>query len=337
VSLAVAPDATGKFGKFVYAANSGSNSISLYTINSTTGALSFTGTIAAGTKPSSVAVDAYGRFAYVANTGSDNVSPYTIEAVTGALTSAGTTTAGVKPGSVTVDPHGKFAYVANAGSDNISMYTIDTVTGALTSTGMVAAGTTPASVTVDPSDRYAYVANAASDNISVYTINSTTGALTSTVTVAAGKWPNSVAVHSSGNFVYVANCGDGFTSASGGVSMYTINSTTGALTSLGSADAGTEICPWSAAVHPSGGFVYVIDAGDIDGFGSGVSLYTVDATTGKLARVGLAAAGGACPASIALDPSGKFAYVADECSNDILMYAINPATGALTLIGTIGT
>jgi 6-phosphogluconolactonase len=192
-------------------------------------------------------------------------------------------------------------------------------------------------VTVDPSGKFAYVANAGSNDISVYTINSTTGVLTSTGTVAAGKGPNSVAVHPSGNFAYVANCGDGLTSASGGVSMYTINSTTGALTSLGSADAGSEICPWSAAVHPSGGFVYVIEAGDIDGSRAGVSLYTVDATTGKLALVGLIAAGGTCPVSIALDPSGKFAYVADQCSNDILIYAINSTSGALTLMGTIGT
>jgi YVTN family beta-propeller protein len=336
VSVVVAPDPTGKLGKFVYAANSGTNNVSMYTINPSTGALSFTGTIAAGTSPSSVMVDAHGKFAYVANTGSDNISTYSIDAVTGALTSAGTTTAGVKPGAVTVDPYGKLTYIANAGSDNISMYTIGTI-GALTFIGMVAAGTNPASVTVDPSGKFAYVANAGSNDISVYTINSTTGALTSTVTVAAGMRPNSVVVHPSGSLAYVANCGDGLTSASGGVSIYSINSTTGALASLGSADAGSEICPWSAAVHPSGGFVYVIDAGDIDGLGSGVSLFTVDATTGKLALVGLAASGGACPVSIALDPSGKFAYVADECSNDILMYAINPTTGALTLMGTIGT
>jgi YVTN family beta-propeller protein len=337
VSVVVAPDPTGKFGKFAYVANSASNNISMYTISPTTGALTFIGTIAARTNPESVTVDPSGKFAYVANTSSDNVSTYSIDTVTGALISAGTATAGVQPGSVAVDPHGKFTYVANAGSGNISAYIISTATGALTSTGMVGAGTNPASVTVDPSGKFAYVANARSNDISVYTINSTTGALTSTMTVAAGMRPNSVAVHPSGNFAYVANCGDGFTSASGGVSMYTINSTTGALTSLGSADAGSEVCPWSVALHPSGGFVYVIDVGDIDGLGSGVSLYTVDATTGKLALVGLAAAGGACPASIALDPSGKFAYVADQCSDDVLMYTINLTSGALTLIGTVGT
>jgi 6-phosphogluconolactonase (cycloisomerase 2 family) len=336
VSVVVAPDPTGKFGKFAYVANSASNNISMYTISPTTGALTFIGTIAARTNPESVTVDPSGKFAYLANISSDNISMYTIDAATGALTSAGITTAGVMPGSVTVHPSGKFAYVTNFGSNNISMYTIDSV-GALTPTGMVAAGTNPASVTVHTSGKFAYVANVASNNVSMYAINSATGALTSTGMVAAGMRPNSAAVHPSGNFAYVTNCGDGITSASGGVSTYTINSTSGALTSLGSADAGSEVCPSSAAVLPSGGFVYVIDEGDINGGRSGVSLYTVDASTGKLTLVGLAAAGGACPVSIALDPSAKFAYVVDNCSNDILMYAIDPTTGALTLIGTVGT
>ena len=39
---------------------------------------------------------------------------------------------------------------------------------------------------------------------------------------------------------------------------------------------------------------------------------------------------------MAVDPSGKFAYVANYFSNSISMYAIDSTTGALTLIGTIG-
>jgi 6-phosphogluconolactonase (cycloisomerase 2 family) len=121
--------------------------------------------------------------------------------------------------------------------------------------------------------------------------------------------------------------------------MYTVDSTTGALTAQGTANGGSGMCPSSIAVHPSGRFVYVTDLGDLDSnFGTfGVSPYSVDAATGKLTLVGLADTGPACPASMAFDPSGKFAYVADECSNNVLMYTVNPTTGALTLLGTIGT
>src|SRR6267378_255517 len=99
VSVAVAADPSGKFGKFVYVANANSNDVSMYTIDATTGALTSTGTIAAGTSPSSVAVDPSGKFAYVANANSNDVSMYTIDAIMGALTSTGTIAAGTSPSS----------------------------------------------------------------------------------------------------------------------------------------------------------------------------------------------------------------------------------------------
>jgi 6-phosphogluconolactonase (cycloisomerase 2 family) len=38
---------------------------------------------------------------------------------------------------------------------------------------------------------------------------------------------------------------------------------------------------------------------------------------------------------VAVDPAGKFAYVANYGSNDVSMYTISATTGALTSIGTI--
>jgi YVTN family beta-propeller protein len=225
-------------GKFAYASDGGacpqcggsfgaSSSVSMYTIDSTTGALTSIGIIAAGTGPDSVAVDPASKFAYVTNFGSNDVSMYTINATTGALTSTGTIAAGTGPFSVAVDPTGKFAYVTNFSSDNVSMYTINTTTGALTSVGTIAAGTKPVSVVVDPSSKFAYVVNSSSNDVSMYTIDATTGALTSTGTIAAGQSPTSIAVHPSGNFAYVTN------SASNDVSMYSIDAGTGALTLIG--------------------------------------------------------------------------------------------------------
>jgi YVTN family beta-propeller protein len=225
-------------GKFAYAADGGacpecegsfggSSSVSMYTINSTTGDLTSIGIIAAGTGPDSVAVDPAGKFAYVTNFGSNDVSMYTIDATTGALASMGTIAAGTGPVSVAVDPAGKFAYVTNFGSNDVSMYTIDAATGALASMATIAAGTGPVSVAVDPAGRFAYAVNANSNDVSMYTINATTGALTSTGTIAAGMSPTSIAVHPSGKFAYVTN------SASNDVSMYSIDAATGALTLIG--------------------------------------------------------------------------------------------------------
>jgi YVTN family beta-propeller protein len=229
----VALDPSGKFayaadgGAFPLGSFGGTSSVSMYTINSTTGALTSVGVIAAGTGPDSVAVDPAGKFAYATNFGSNDVSMYTIDASTGALASIGTIAAGTGPVSIAVDPAGKFAYVTNFGSNDVSMYTIDVTTGALTSVGTIAAGTNPVSVVVDPSGQFAYVPNSSSNDVSMYTINATTGALTPIGTIAAGMSPTSIAVHPSGKFAYVTN------SASNEVSMYSIDAATGALTLIG--------------------------------------------------------------------------------------------------------
>jgi YVTN family beta-propeller protein len=110
--------------------------------------------------------------------------------------------------------------------------------------------------------------------------------------------------------------------------MYTVDATTGALTSVGTIAAGTA--PVSVAVDPTGKFVYVTNSGSND-----VSMYTINSTTGSLTLIGMISAE-LSPTSIAIEPSGKFAYVTNSGSNDVSMYSIG-ATGSLTLIGTIGT
>jgi YVTN family beta-propeller protein len=230
----VAADASGKFA-YVVNENAGpAGNVSMYTINATTGALTSTGTIAAGTTPVTVVVDPSGKFAYVVNEdagSAGNVSMYTINATTGALTSTGTIAAGTTPVSVAVDPAGKFAYVTNSGSNDVSMYTINGTTGALTSIGTIAAGTTPVFVAVDPASKFAYVANLAASgtdgSVSMYSINPTTGALTSIGTTATGLSPTSIAIHPSGKFAYVTNSG------SNSVSMYSIDGATGTLSLIG--------------------------------------------------------------------------------------------------------
>ncbi|MGB8522094.1 MAG: beta-propeller fold lactonase family protein [Candidatus Acidiferrales bacterium] len=330
-------------GKFAYVAAKGCGgdvgSVSMYTINPTTGALASIGPPASSLDATAnwVTVDPSGKFAYVANLGDDettdgSVISYAINATTGALTSTGAI-GGNCPGlcvplSVAVDPSGKFAYVPNgdgAEPDNVAIYTINATTGALTSLGQVDVVEGYAnSVAVDPSGRFAYVAsqNSSGGNVSVYKINTTTGTLTSVGTIAAGTSPGSMVVDPTGKFVYVVDSG------SNDVLMYTIHATTG-LTSIGTVAAGTN--PVSVGVDPASKFVYVVNFSSND-----VSMYTINATTGALTSIGTIATG-QFPTSIAVHPSGNFAYVTNSGSNDVSIYSIDGDTGALTLIGTIGT
>ncbi|MEP6602044.1 MAG: beta-propeller fold lactonase family protein, partial [Nitrospirota bacterium] len=130
-------------GQFALAANSGSDNVSVYTINSATGALTVVHNpdpltpnfFPAGTTPQTVTIHPSGSFVYVANAGSGNVTAYTLDQLSGVLTQvAGSpfTTGGTNPQRVTIDSAGNFAFVSNKNSDTIAVYSINQTTGVLT-------------------------------------------------------------------------------------------------------------------------------------------------------------------------------------------------------------
>ncbi|WP_158590472.1 lactonase family protein [Noviherbaspirillum cavernae] len=307
--------------RFAYVANMNSASISIYTIDATTGALSLIGTVFNGTPPSSIAVDPSGKFVYVANINTNSISARTIDPATGALTPIGSlVTGGTAPRSVTVDPGGKFVYVANQGSSNVSAFSIDAATGALTAAGLFPTGSGPISVTVAPSGKFLYTANANTNTVSAFTIDTATGGLSAATAIITQAGPSAVAVDPSGKFAYTAN-------TSGTATSYAINAATGALAVVGFHSPGGS--PISASVDPSGKFAYVVNRSP-----DSVSAYTIDAATGALAFTGTIGFGaGTGPRFITVDPSGRFAYIANENINTIGRFAINPVTGALTPVG----
>jgi 6-phosphogluconolactonase (cycloisomerase 2 family) len=89
--------------------------------------------------------------------------------------------------------------------------------------------------------------------------------------------------------------------------------------------------PNSVAVDPPGNIAY---AGLIDGR---VSIFDINRANGSLQSKGTIAAPGAGPATVTVDRSGNFLFVAEEGSNSVTSYRVNRSSGALTLIGTVST
>lgn len=56
-------------------------------------------------------------------------------------------------------------------------------------------------------------------------------------------------------------------------------------------------------------------------------------TTGALTALGAALATGVTPISLSIDPSGRFAYVANRGSSTVSSFSINPSTGLLSANG----
>src|SRR6185312_11239528 len=115
---------------FAYVTNENDNTISAYTIDRGTGALTQVAgsPYATDTTPISVTVNPAGTFAYVANANGSSVSAFSIDQATGALTqisgSPFSVGNGNSPYGITVNPAGTVVYVANWQA-SISAFSID--------------------------------------------------------------------------------------------------------------------------------------------------------------------------------------------------------------------
>jgi DNA-binding beta-propeller fold protein YncE len=209
-------------GKFVFVANQGSNSVSVFSVDGGTGLLTeITGSpFATAAGPSGLAMT--GSTLFVANQGAATVSVYTADRASGSLTQvAGSPfAAGTSPTALDVDPSGKFLYVADQATNSVLAFSVAS-SGQLSSiTGsQIAAGTAPVNVRVIGSS--VYVANSGSGNVSGYSIGGS-GALTaiSGSPFSAGANPVYIASGNSGGLVFVANQGSNnisvFQAGSGG-------------------------------------------------------------------------------------------------------------------------
>jgi 6-phosphogluconolactonase (cycloisomerase 2 family) len=307
----------GQTTRFAYVANKLSNSISAYALNSTTGALTpIAGSpfVSTGSQPDSVWVGPAGNFLYVADSASNDLGIFSINTETGLLTPQGTVPTGVAPYGIVTDPTGSYLYVSNYSSNSISAYAVDASSGALTqlSGSPFPVGVAPTSLTV--SGEFLYVADYGSRSISVLRLDSTTGALSSISgsPFAAGVGPISIAIDSTGAFAYVAN------KAGATISEYSIDSSTGALTALAGSPLATQSSPTSLAI--AGASVIVTDVTQADDVGT----FAV-AGTGVLSFSTMTQTGGS-PVDLVIDPSGQFAYVVCEGTNNVFVYTVSGGT-----------
>jgi 6-phosphogluconolactonase (cycloisomerase 2 family) len=129
--------------------------------------------------------------------------------------------------------------------------------------------------------------------------------------VAVTGPPLDVKVDVTGKFVFAAM-------GSAGVVAFTINTSTGALTQVGTPN--TQYVgglPNSLAVEKTGRYLYATDGVN------GVEVFGINATTGALTALAVSPiAAQANPSAAATDPSGTFLYVANRDANNISAYAI---------------
>jgi 6-phosphogluconolactonase len=313
-------------GRYAYVANESSNSISAYAINASTGALTdIAGSpfAATGTGPVAVTVDPNGTYLYVANNASNNVSVYSIDAATGALTPvAEPVGSGNGPFALLVEPSDQFLFVINKTDNTVSVFATGSG-GSLTSISgsPFSVGSEPTSLATDPGGNFLYVSAYAQNAVAVFSIEPGGGALAAIggSPFGAGSGALSVAVDPAGTFAYVAN------ETGHSVSMYSLNADTGALAALSGSPLALSSQAESLTVDPAGKFLLVSTSGNE------LSSYAITPASGALTAVSTVGTG-TFPLGVVVNPQGTLAFVANENSADVSVYALNATTGALTQV-----
>jgi 6-phosphogluconolactonase (cycloisomerase 2 family) len=333
---------------YAYVANSGSNSISSYTVSAgTTPYL----TPLATTNQNVTAftfLNPDGMYLYEIDQ-SSNIWVYNVTASSGVITQATGITQPQLAGQQgdnfgAVDPYGRFVYVVDDGiasstypQGTLYGFTVNPTTGALTPIAAVTAYTTnlnvPQSIAFDHTGSYLYVTNygngTTAGNVSAYSIDPTTGNLTplSTPTYAAGIGPVYSTIDPTGTYLYVPNSGD----TPNTVSAFSIGAG-GALTPLAApkltvTGAAAVI---NVAVSPNGSYLYVLDAGS-GGANGQVFAYTLAAGAPSTNPIsGTPIATGLSPTGMAIDPTSSLLAV------DNVGTSTTPSTISLFTIGSTG-
>jgi len=187
------------------------------------------------------------------------------------------------------------------------------------------------SVTLSPDGRFALVCDLGLDRIFTYRLDAAKAELfpgePPFVATAPGAGPRHFAFGADGRHAYA------ITEMGNTIIAFDYAPATGALTTRQTVStlpaeftgvtSGAEI-----RVHPHGKFLYGSNRGH-----DSIAVFAVDAATGLLTLVEIAACGGKNPRNFALSPDGAWLVCANQNSNSLTSFRVDAATGRLTPTG----
>jgi 6-phosphogluconolactonase len=344
---------TGWIGTYTTANGTSTGSSGIYAFHWDTqqGVMSRINPAGATANPSFLVLHPNGRFLYAVNedapaSGADHITAFAIGDAnsSGGLRAIGTVSSrGLAPCHLNIDASGKWLFVANYVSGTIAVYPIQS-DGRLGSARQVIQqkGSGPVAsrqesahaheVVLSPDQRFLLSVDLGADRIFVYGFEATTGALTpktkQTVVLPAGYGPRHLVFSKDGQRIYLV------TELTPAVITLRWNKQRGSLTQLGivstlpAADpaehGGAEI-----VLHPNGKFLYASNRGT----SNTIAIFRID-PDGLPVPAGHVPSYGAAPRFFNIDPSGKFLVVANQVSGDLVTFAIDPASGALSRLGS---
>ncbi len=277
---------------------------------------------------------------------SEGLYVYRMNLATGALTQASVATLKSNPSFLAIDPRRKFLYAVNEVNEfngkkggGITAFAIDQKTGALKQLNQQNSPGSPCYVSVHQSGKFVLLANYGGGNVVIYPVKAD-GSLGEASDVAqhTGKGgdprrqgephAHCIMLDAAGRYAFAPDLG------LDKVMIYQLDATKGKFIANGFAQTKPASGPRHFDFHPNGKFAYVINELD-----STVTAFTYDKAKGALTELQAISAlpegfsGTSYCADLHVHPSGKFLYGSNRGHDSIVIYAIDGATGKLTLIG----
>ncbi len=273
------------------------------------------------------------------------VALYQLDPATGQLTFL-SEAASDNPSYLALHPAGKFLYATNEGTDfgiprdnSVSAFAV-AEDGSLTLLNRVASlGGAPCYICVEPGGNYALTANYSGGNFVMYPINAD-GSLAEASDNALHRGSGPDKNRQEGPHAHSINIAPGGQFALGcdlgldRVFVYQIDRANGKLVPHSEGVVAGGAGPRHLAFHPNGQFAYVINE-----MGGTMTVFAWDSEAGTLTELQTISTvpadftGQKWCADVHVHPSGKFVYGSNRTHDSIVIYAVDEATGQLTLVG----
>jgi 6-phosphogluconolactonase len=215
---------------------------------------------------------------------------------------------------------------------------INPSSGTLSSLQQVQAPSSPMSITVSNDGLYLYLLDSKTSSIAGYEVASSgvlVGISGSPFSLDSGVIPFSLVSDPKANLLYMPDFGvvteiAGVPGITGGLSGFTIDGSTGSLTSLGNSPLTLPANETFSSIDPSGRFLYVTNASS----SANLTGFSVNLNSGKLTTINGApwsvpVPPNGAPGFLIVDSTGKFLYI-DTGSQGLFGYTVSGIDGGLT-------
>ncbi|SDD63797.1 6-phosphogluconolactonase, cycloisomerase 2 family [Cupriavidus sp. YR651] len=322
--------------------NARGDGISVFRVDTETGALQLTQLVKDLVNPSFLALSRNGERLYTVHGDLSDISAFAVDKATGKLEFINRqSTHGKNPVHLAIDPTGRHVVVSNHIGASLAVLPLqaDGALGEMTQLVKLDGPIGPHRVEqkqakphfnpFDPSGQFVVVPDKGLDR--TFTFRFADGKLSPAspgfVESRETAGPRHIAFHPNGRFGYVVNELDST------VTTYAYDAKTGALTprqivsSLPDTFTGNSRAS-EIEVDASGRFVYASNRGD-----DSIAVFQIDAATGHLRFIGADPSQGRTPRFFASAPGGRFMYVLNEDSDSIVAMHIDKTSGRLKPTG----